>query len=230
MTNGHKREKSRKYPYYDLKECIEFAELISKIGGKLEAPISAIVSSMGIKSENNKRLNYSMSSSEQFGLISKSNKALKIIELAKKIIFYEDEFQKKEAIMEAFKSPPLYKELIKRYEGLEVPETLPNVLYKLGIAQSKIKRATITFKRSARFVGALDENNILMTKTSETQEPGEVPESVSEQISIPPVSSGYHNLSLSLSNGQSAKLIIPKNISKEDVEKLKKMLDVLVSE
>ena len=89
------------------------------------------------------------------------------------------------------------------------------------------------FKKSAKFVGTLDENDILRIKISETQELEEAPKSIPspKRAPIPQITSeGYHDLNLSLSDGQTAKLLIPKNISKQDVEKLKKMLDVLVSE
>lgn len=39
--------------------------------------------------------------------------------------------------------------------------------------------------------------------------------------------SSYHNISFSLSNGRKAKIIIPRDATAEDIEKLKKLLDIL---
>ncbi len=230
-----RREKSVRYPYYDLKDSLDFAKMIDGIAGRKDAPISAILELMGIKTENNKKLNYKISSSEQFGLISKHNKSLAVTELARSIFFpTRGESQELQLLLEAFRSPPLYKKLIEQYEGKELPETLPNILYNFGVAQSKIKRAAKVFKQSALFAHALDENDKLRTTSIEAQE-SETSETAlslaqTQQTQVDVTLRGYHDLSVSLSNGQILKLSIPANISKQDVEKIKKMLDVLVGE
>jgi hypothetical protein len=42
-------------------------------------------------------------------------------------------------------------------------------------------------------------------------------------------STSFHNISVSLSNGKKAKIILPQDASEDDIERLKKMLDVLKS-
>jgi hypothetical protein len=230
-----RREKSVRYPYYNLEDSLGFAKMIDQIAGRKDAPISAILEHMGIKSENNKQLNYKISSSEQFGLISKHNKSLVVTELARNILSPPgDESQKQQLLLEAFQSPPIYKQLIEKYEEKELPVVLPNVLQNMGIVKSKIDRAAKVFKQSARYANALDEESKLQTLNIENKrlETSETPldSTKTKQTQIESISQGCHNLNLSLSNGQILKLSIPVNISKQEVEKIKKMLDVLVIE
>ncbi len=228
-----RREKSVRYPYYDLEDSLEFAKIVDKIAGKKDAPILAILDHMGIKSENNKQLNYKISSSEQFGLISKHNRSLAVTELARNIFFPpRGESQELQLLLEAFRSPPLYRKIIEQYEGRGLPETLPNILYTFGVAQNKIKRAAKVFRESALFAHALDEDDRLRTTNIEAQESVTSETALgpteTQQTQVDVTSRRYHDLSVSLSSGETLKLSIPASISRQDVEKIKKMLDVLV--
>jgi hypothetical protein len=157
-----KREKSVKYPYYSLDECLEFAGTINKIAGRGEALTSSVLKALNITTETNKQYKYKLSSASQFGLIERTAAGLKITELTRRILYPpEGESQKRCLIIEAFKSPPLYQKLIQRYANLVLPEHIPNVLLDMGIATNAKEHAAKIFEISARVAGVLGDDSIL---------------------------------------------------------------------
>src|SRR5208337_23934 len=237
-------EKSVKNPYYSLKECIVFIEMIKNIGGRKEAPISSILKEMNVADVSNKRYSYSVSSAEQFGLIEKTDGGWKVTDKVMVILFpTEGETQKTEALKECFKRPNLYTLIINQYDGLVLPEkdTLKNIFLHYGIVEKVVDQAVESFIESARYANVLRDNKLLVTsakveKTESSSQKEITPQNLEQPALVKEsnfdsyVKDEYHKLELVISNGKKAIVVIPKESKKEDIEKLQKLLGVFISE
>jgi hypothetical protein len=234
------REKSVRYPYYGLKECIEYLSLVHEIAGKKEAPIEAILSKLKITSPNTKRYRYLTSSSEIFGLIKKTDMGIKPTEMGTLILYPPlGEEQRKKLLIEAFKSPLLYQNILEKYNQMILPnfEILKNVFYNLGIAKIVLNQAVKAFIESAQYVNALDSNNRLNVEGFEIDKtPPQIPTPQPElgpSITIggkPPDMIGFDKIEITTVSGKKASIILPSDSSREDIEKLINLLKVFSAE
>jgi hypothetical protein len=240
------REKSISYPYYSLKECVHFLEIIHNIGGKKEAPLESVLSKLNVKSRHNRRFSYLASSSENFGLIVKTNTGIKPTELGTSILFpITGENERKEKLVIAFNSPKLYNKIIEKYNQTILPnnEILKNVFYNMEIAKNVLDRAVMAFIQSAQYANVLDNNNRLLIPTSddvgiqpvkESKEPTEsnIKEGgvskTDEHSTTSNQEANYHKFEIMTSTGRKASISLPFNSTKEDIEKIKGVLDVFI--
>jgi hypothetical protein len=240
-------ERSMKYPYYSLKYCVHFAEMIKNIGGRKEAPISSVLKEMKVVGTTNKRYSYSVSSAEQFGLIERTENGLKVTDIVMVILFpTEGEQQKKAALKDCFKKPTLYNLLINQYDGMNLPDkdVLKNQFLHHGIIENVVDSAVDSFIESAKYANVLQENRLIVTTSDETtsstgfsdvQTPTPLLP-VQTQSASPKLSENqgddvsYHRFEFITSSGKKASVILPFDSTKKDIEKLKGLLDVFVSE
>jgi len=231
------REKSSQYPPYDLNACMEFVRIVDKLGGKQQVAEGSLLSALGLTSSNTKSYTGKLSSCRQFGLLYFKTGFLSITERARLILYPTEEqrdAQIKKLIIEAFRSPALYQKLVKRFDGKSLPNTLANILMnEYKIAKAVMNSAVKVFISSAKFAGVLGDNNVLQVGQTYEAVAGEVP---SAEPEIPETEQGMptmgqvHSLKLVLSSGKSAQITVPSDVTKTDVEKLKKMLDLLAVE
>lgn len=230
------REKSVRYPHYGLKECIEYLSLVHEIGGKKEAPIEAILSKLKITSPDTKRYRYLTSSSEIFGLIKKTDMGIKPTEMGTLILYPPlGEEQRKKLLIEAFKSPLLYQNILEKYNQTILPnfEILKNIFYNLGIAKIVLDLAVKAFIESPQYVNARDSNNRLNvedferdtdTAQSSSPQPGPRPPITAGEKSHDVI--GFDKIEITTVSGKKASIILPSDSVKEDIEKLIKLLKV----
>jgi hypothetical protein len=255
------REKSVKYPYYNLKECIDYLSTIHSIGGKKEAPVEAVLSRLNLTSESSRRFTYLTSSAENFGLLEKTKQGIRPTEKGTLIIYPPfGESQRKQLLVESFKTPVLYQKIIDRYADMILPnkDLLKNIFYNMGIARNVLDQAVDSFVESAQFAEVLDTNNRLIvpiegdnvneqqnsqknpSQTQQAVHPSlEHKSSESRQVSANDGSEcdspkrsveGYHKIDFVISTGKTATVLLPQDITKKDVDKLKGLLDVFISE
>jgi len=115
-----------------------------------------------------------------------------------------------------------YKELFSMYPDAEKRDltTLQNFFAThTGAGESAAKAMVDTFKAlcSMSDLEAGEEKWIQSSENNNKEEPTGSREEES-----------YHNISFALTEGKKAKIILPSDISKEDIEKIKKMLDALI--
>ncbi len=231
------REKSAQYPPYDLSACMEFVRTVDKLGGKQEVAEGSLLSELGLKSSNTKSYTGKLSSCRQFGLLQFKTGLLSITERARLILYPTEEqrdAQSKKLTIEAFRSPTLYQKLIKRFDGKPLPNTIANILMnEYKIAKAVMNSAVKVFVSSAKYAGVLGDDNVL--KVGQTYEavggetlPAET--EIPETGQKPPSTGQVHSLKLTLSSGKSVAITVPSDISKTDIERLKKMLDLLAVE
>jgi hypothetical protein len=235
------REKSAQYPSYDLSSCIEFVQVVDRLGGKKQVAEGSLLSELGLSSSNTKSYTGKLSSCRQFGLLDFKAGLLSITERARLLLYPTEEeeqreIQHKRLMIEAFRSPTLYQNLIKKFDGrpLPSPDTLANILMnEYRIAKAVMKSAAKVFVSSAKFAGVLGDDNVLQVGRQYEAIAGEVPAAeseISETGEKPPPIGQVHSLKLALLSGKSASITVPSDITKADVERLKSMLDLLVIE
>jgi len=235
------REKSAQYPAYDLSNCMELIRVVDSLGRKQVAE-GSLLSELGLTSSNTKSYTGKLSSCKQFGLLDSKAGFLSITDRANLMLYpteAEEEqknIQFKKLIIEAFRSPPLYQQLIKKFDDKVLPksDTLANILMnEYKIAKAVKNSAAKVFISSARFAEVLGDNNVLQVgRTYETTAGEALPAEteIHEMGQKPPPMGQVHSLKLVLSSGKSAAITVPSDITKTDVEKLKNMLDLLATE
>jgi len=235
------REKSAQYPAYDLSDCSEFIRVVDRLGRKQVAE-GSLLSELGLKSSNTKSYTGKLSSCKQFGLLDSKAGLLSITERAN-LMFYPTEaeeeqknIQFKKLIIEAFRSPSLYQQLIRKFDDKVLPksDTLANILMnEYKIAKAAKNSAATVFISSAKFAGVLGDDNVLQVSRTHEAVAGEIPSAEPEILETgqkPSPVGQVHSIKLALSSGKSATITVPSDITKADVERLKSMLDLLAVE
>ena len=248
------REKSVRYPAFGLEECVEFLKMVHTIGGKKEAPVESVLSKLKVTTPENRRYKYLTSSTEIFGLVKKTSNGITPTEFGTSIIYpLNGEEQRKELILDAFKSPQVYQKIIERYKDTILPdvETLKPIFYNYGIAGNALDTAVNAFISSAKYAGALDQNNRLLPSTLENnfksnQQPpsGENQNAEKPKEPVPPAPSKTNTakdesekqdlevfrFEIPTANGKKASILLPKDWKKEDIDLLVKLLRVFSTE
>jgi len=237
-TRKATREKSAQYPSYELNACIDFVRTIDRLGGKGVAQ-GSLLSELNLKSALTRSYTGRLSSSKQFGLLDHKAGLMSITERATLILYPTEEqkdLQKEKLIIEAFRSPSLYQQLIRRFDGKQLPkqDTLANILMnEYKIAKNAKNDAAKVFVNSAKVAAVLGSDNYMQVDQTYTSLSWE---GVPSEIEVPEgepktaVIGQIHSLKVGLSNRKSATINVPVDISKADIERLKKMLDLLVVE
>jgi len=243
------REKSVRYPAVDLKACVDFLSTVHSIGGRKEAPVESILSKLNLTSSETKSYKYLVSSAEIFGLVEKTSNGVKPTEVGTLLLYPpEGEDQKRKILTDVFKIPQLYQKIIERYDNMILPNNviLKNVFLHLGIAPKALDNAVEAFINSAQYANTIDSNNRLNTAGFETAagstpltngkiNPKETDEKMKEdrlssQTEFPKQTEDYHRFEFITSSGKKSITILPKEVTKRDIEKLKNFLDVFIPE
>jgi hypothetical protein len=241
------REKSVRYPANSLKECVDFLSIIHSIGGRKDAPIESILSKLNLTSAETKSFRYLVSSAEIFGLTEKTNVGIKPTEVGTLILYPPDgEEQKRKLIIDAFRTPQLYQKVIERYDNMVLPnnDILKNVFLHLGIAPKALDSAVDAFINSAQYANVIDSNNKLLFSSTDNVPPAQPPEPNNINLKpksdfpqappgpteLPKKDTDYHRFELITSTGKKASVLLPSDSTRKDIEKLKGLLDVFVSE
>ncbi len=154
-------KKSRSYPYFSLEAALELSKIIYEVGGNGIAPVESILSKMNIKSAQNKRYSYKISSARQYGLINNLKGGYKVTPLAISIIYPADDNDPNVSIskIKALVKPELYREILFQYNGSILPkiEFLINNFIQKGILSNVAEIAVKAFLNTAEFSGIMNE-------------------------------------------------------------------------
>src|SRR3954471_6070845 len=158
-----KRERSTRHPGVNLAESLKLCESIDSLGlDGLSA--AAIASALGYKNIKTNTFSGRLSAARQFGLLSLTGDGYALTPLAREILHPVDPDALPRLRRQALLRPPLYAELAERLSGKRVPEAgiLGNVLYhNHQIIASAKRSAAESFLESARFAGALGDDQVL---------------------------------------------------------------------
>jgi hypothetical protein len=246
-TTKKTREKSVRYPANNLKECVDFLAIVHSIGGRKDAPIESILSKYNLTSPKTKSFRYLVSSAEYFGLIEKTSAGIKPTEAGTLILYPPGgEEQKRKMLIDAFRTPQLYQKVIEQYDNMILPnnDLLKNQFLQYGIAPKALDSAVDAFINSAQYANVIDSNNRLILSGTDKvpSTPPPEPDSASikpksdfqqlppEPAELPKKETDYHRFEFITSAGKKASILLPSDSTRKDIEKLKGLLDVFVSE
>ena len=98
----------------------------------------------------------------QFGYLDRIKDKYKITTAYKELVHHFSEAEKQRRIIDAFRSPKLYRELIEKFDGRTVPVELARHLVRdHNITANAAGYAADIFMQSANYAGVLTEHNIL---------------------------------------------------------------------
>lgn len=239
--------KSRKYPATSIEDCIDFLKKVEKFNGPVGYQQMADV--YGVSTTTNS-FKARVSSSKQFGFVDADGQKIVLTKTAKNLLYPISEDSREIILNDAVIKPSLYKELIEKYNGKQVPNlnTLSNVLFNdYSIIKTSKDAAAKAFIDTLTYVGVI-KNGILMynvpvsdnenPSTDETEvEDNEILNNSTsekkEQIYTPSVSKDEINDSFieqkyETESGRYAKIIIPRDATKDDLVALKEMFEILL--
>ncbi len=161
-----KRARSTRYPGVPLAEGLKLCESIEQRGvDGLSAP--DIASALGYKNIKTNTFSARLSASRQFGLLALTAEGYGLTSLAHEILHPVDPAALPRLYRLALLKPSLYAELAARLDGKKVPDPsiLGNVLYHdYQIIASAKQSAAEAFLESARFAGALGEDQVFRSE------------------------------------------------------------------
>jgi hypothetical protein len=161
--------------------------------------------------------------------------------LGKRIVAKQSEEDRMAAIQQAFQSADLFADLLKDFGGHKLPAQLANrLLFQYDITDSSKDLAAQCFIESARYAGLLDNDNYLSVPVSRTDDSGARQDSGrsgagsgSRKGDTPPAGSDMpaanqdqQRVTLALGEGRVAHLILPNDITDEDIELLEAQIAV----
>lgn len=157
--------RSASYPSYSIEYCLELTtKIYTNFGsGNYFAKREEIAKVLGISAAH---VQTQVSSATQYGLLElKSGDGYKPSSLFRTIYKPVNEIIKREALIQVFKSPELYKSLIATYENETVPAILPltnSLIHHHNISDTAASKAASLFIENARHFGFLNNNNELL--------------------------------------------------------------------
>ena len=229
------KERSALYPAVALDECIEFVELINKLGGRKVA-LTSIADAVGV-STTTYSFKAKISSSKQFGLIKSAGGAVELSDTAKRLLYPTDDVSTRELLLQCLMTAPLYRKLIERYDDQAVPteERLGNILLQeYSITRAAKDVAAKKFLASVEHAGIL-QNGVLILNPNNDERDGERQDAVQQEqttlaadngnekqyVAAAQVkgaqNEGYHFTIPTLS-GATAQVTIPKEITAKDLD------------
>ncbi len=175
-----KRERSTRYPGVPLAESVELCRIVEARGlDGLTAHDFA--TALGYKNIKTNTFSARLSAARQFGLLVLKDEGYSLTPLARSILHPVDPAELPRLHRQALLDPPLYADLAAQFADKRLPEAniLGNVLYhNYQIIASAKQSAAEAFLESARFAGALAEDNVFRPQgpsTSATAPPADGP-------------------------------------------------------
>jgi len=184
-------KRSSPYPSSTIPDSIEFATRIYKnYGSSYRATREEISTALNYSAGS---LNLKISTAVQYGLLDlKSKEGYKVTNLFVRFYRPISPEDSNEALIEMFKNPPLYSEMVNSFEGNILPPLKPlaNILLQRhNISESACDKAAEIFEENANFINALNnervfEANRFLTKKHENEEVAEVEEEIPNEVII----------------------------------------------
>lgn len=154
-----KVERSAAYPAINLPDAIEFVGKIYKHFRNDATKRDDIIEL--IEGSHNRFL----AAASYYHLLIREKDTYQVAPIFKKITTFIDEKERQIGLLYAFASPKLNTQLIEKFDGASLPETLTAHLSRFyGITEDAAPLAAKIFIENAKFCKVLDENNVLEYK------------------------------------------------------------------
>jgi hypothetical protein len=234
------RERSKEYPLFTQKFCIEFTETInSKLGNRvcsgdqLSKTFGKPITSLGSR----------LSSCKQYDLLElKKGDGYKPTDLFFKITRGRTDNDKREAKIQSLKNPTIYSDLLEKYENQELPTDLPSIFYwDYKITENAKDGAAKIFLENLQDLGLLsDDGRLILSNNGEkptdpieptvdpTKPPAAVkpPPVVGHAGTVLPPASGFKRSDIKVSPGRFVTLEFPADLSTAEIDKLIQNLEL----
>ena len=231
-----KVERSKAYPGTNLEDSINNLKNIKKalgISGSFDR--KSFAQAMGYNKETSK-VSREIAALVQFGLLEKQGNLYSLSKESKKITNPVNENEEKEAIIEAFRKPKLYSDVIEQFSNeKELPSKLSTHLHRFhGIAENASENAAKFLCESGVYANVLDQDGKFFFdpfKTSIQQEEESEDTSQSKEYEngkniSEEITKGDRTYSFPLANGM-ALMKLPGKITKKDLEIIKGQISIL---
>lgn len=236
------RERSREYPQYDLKFCIELTETInSKLGNRYS-------SAEQLSKAFNKSITYlgsQLSSCKQYSLLDlKKGEGYKPTEYFYKVTRGRTEADRLDASIYCLKSPSIYNDFIEKYNGQEVPSDLPSIFYwDYDITEAAKDAAAKVFLENLNALNLISADGILQVGEQKVPNEPEIVQPIAKQVEhlvpqstvqqwvaphktlVEPIQ-GYKRSDIKISNGRFVTLDFPFDITSDEIDRLIKNLEL----
>jgi len=232
------RERSKEYPLFTQKFCIEFAETVnSKLGNRFSsADLLARTFGKAITA-----LGSRLSSCKQYDLLElKKGDGYKPTEKFYKITRGRTDEDKREALIQSLKNPTIYNDVIEKYDGIELPTDLPSIFYwDYGITEGAKDTAAKIFIENLQDLDLIstDGKLIISKKPIEGAEiiihnpdadtpPYVKPPVIPPVLPITPPAIGNKKADVKISNGRFVTIEFPADITSNEIDRLIKNLEL----
>ena len=238
------RKKSPRAPSIALDEALDRVLRAYDKGRLHPAPVEVVAQNLGYKSANNGTALSALASLRYFGLLKRPSEGfLAVTSEVEAYKFAPDDRQRRSVLMNFLKAPPLYAELLEKYQsGLPSDPNLKFELIQRGFIPQTANVALLAFKRSVEFVGYFGGERADVPSHEETESSDEVAPSASstvtnEQRTISPsviqaemVEAEVDQIPVRLPGGRRAWLLIPTPFFVADKIRLKAQIDLLLTQ
>jgi hypothetical protein len=231
------------YPYVSLQIAMTIAEAVRDCGGAKSPVPKSLLASRLKEDEKSQGLTFRIGAAKCFGLIE-GRSAYTLTPNAQRYFYPTTDQDKVEAQLSFLAAPSAFSEIIKRYDGSELPkpELLANIFHRqLRVPESWSTRTASYFTRAAQLVGALDEKGFLRFGAAkhESVQVGVVgvsppgPFTAEAAILTPPQAAGpvlppkpgYHPYILPLSDSREVTILAPLDITEKEIKRLQKWIE-----
>ncbi|HEX3857283.1 MAG TPA: hypothetical protein VHY30_08315 [Verrucomicrobiae bacterium] len=234
------------YPIYDLAEAVKIAEAVRDLGGSNSPVARSLLAQHLSYAENGPSFFQRVTATKAFGLVD-GRGSYSLTDLAKQYFYPTVENGKEAAAVKALTTPKAFSILVQKFDGGKLPsiEMIGNIIRaEADIPVSKKNTVAGIFLRSVQFIGALDSGGFLRCKALiaagkkalDGIDSGKVPKEFNlDQHPDNPKSndhdrksendkeeSGYHTYILPISNGRKITVKAPLDVTKHEIERLKK--------
>ncbi len=237
------REKSALYPGATWSDCLDFIQKISSFNLKAVS-YQEIAKKYGLSSTTTKSFTAKIGAAKQFGLISTSQGTIQLTDASKRLLFPTGE-PIREIELQCFSQPPLYANLIKKFDGSAIPqiELLSNILMsEYRITRGAKDSAAKCFLESANQLGLIhggvlffsDAQNVSSSAEALPEESLQSDGQSSKQespvtISTPLISEAdYITQTIPCAEGKIARISIPINATDDDLYLIHDMLEIIM--
>jgi hypothetical protein len=233
---GH-RQKSPNAPAYSLQECLEDTRRIFRIENQVPLSRESIAEHLSLASQSGP-FNRKLSSLRQYGLLEPIGKDLRVSDLFLHIDHATDDNDRRRSLREALGRPAIFQGLLSQYEnsgsGLPSDLNLTNqLLLKHRFTKNNAETVAKAFLESARSAGLNPPRAFHLPSPSLPFPTSPVEAIKPHDIHLEPPRSlqdeqpAQCRQEIPLSPGRRAVLIVPENITPDEIAKIVRVLHAL---
>jgi hypothetical protein len=153
-----------KYPVTSFQNALEVARAVSDAGGANAEVQNPVVAHALGSSHTSGAFSQRLGSARGYGLIAGGRGGYRLTDAAKRYFLPSSDSEKRQATLELLNTPPIFSEIIKRFDGNKIPRTemLANLLMReMKVPESWKERVARFFLKAAQDAGIIDGQGFL---------------------------------------------------------------------